>query len=70
MASIIGYAGTAFQKQLLSSQGGGSGAGGIANMSTQSVLWSGTAAITSIGLTLNSAGNFVTGSVFTLYGMQ
>lgn len=32
--------------------------------------WDNTAAITSLVLTLTSAGNFVTGSVFTLYGLQ
>jgi hypothetical protein len=67
---IINYAGSTFVKtatiQQVSPQTLGSGSTGLV-LQTNLYLWNNTAAITSVLLGMVS-GNFITGSVFTLYG--
>lgn len=61
--TVPNYAGTVFNKSLLSFTQGDQ----TAVMSVGG--WSSTAALTQIQFLLGSAGNFVTGSTFSLYGM-
>jgi hypothetical protein len=61
--TIPNYAGTVFDKSLIAFTQGDQ----TAVMSVGG--WSSTAAITQIQFLLGSAGNFVVGSTFSLYGM-
>ena len=65
-----GYAQTTFKKTLNAQAGAQSGtSAGSFYTSTSTGFWRSTAAITAIKLFENGGGNFVTGSVFTLYGL-
>lgn len=67
---IYDYRGTTFQKNVIASMNlRRSSASGNVFARVYSVGWLSTAAITSITLTL-TAGNFVAGSKFTLYGLR
>jgi hypothetical protein len=70
-ATIPGYAGTTFDKGATSSGVSNQGSGSLLiSLVDIAWMWQSNAAITSILLSLNGAGNFVAGSVFTLYGLQ
>ena len=68
---IPGYAGTVFDKtasaKCMASVGNVSF---VPNMTINGLVWKNTAAVVSILLGLVSAANFITGSVFTLYGLK
>lgn len=67
-AIIYDYKGTTFHKELMSVQGGRLGtADSTWNANLFASRWSNTAAVTRVDITL-SAGNFVAGSVVSLYG--
>lgn len=67
---IPNYAGTTFNKQIFTTDGGWIGtASGNGNVQTWFDTWNNTAAITSMTFSDAGGGNFVNGSVICLYGI-
>jgi hypothetical protein len=66
---IQNYASTSFFKTTIARLGGASNLGSSDGLNLSTGLWKNTNAITTISLTAQSSGNFLSGSTFTVYGI-